>query len=312
MNPRERGFLLLTSHLGNPERKVLTVAQLRNLARRIRSVEAPAADRPLSAADLAALGYGRDFAGRILSLLSEEELLERYLLRGRRRDCVPITRVSEHYPVIVRQRLGLDSPGCLWVKGDPAMLEAPGIALVGSRELQPENLAFAREVGRQAAVQGLTLISGNARGADRAAQDACLEAGGRVVSIVADELERCPLHSRVTYVSEEGFDLPFTAQRALSRNRVIHALGRMVFAAQARLARGGTWDGVSRNLRMGLSSVACFRDGSEAMAQLEQMGAFLVGREDLEDLSALLQSAENPTLPGWEEAMENTETHLRK
>lgn len=300
MNPRERGFLLLTSHLGNPERKVLTVAQLRNLARNIRAMEQPEGERSLTTADLTVLGYGLEMSERILGLLAEEELLERYLSRGRRMDCVPVTRVSVDYPGIVRRRLGLDSPGCLWVKGDPAMLEEPGIALVGSRELRPENLAFAREVGRQAALQGLTLISGNARGADRAAQDACLESGGRVVSIVADELERCPLRSRVTYVSEDGFDLSFSAQRALSRNRVIHALGRMVFVAQARVGRGGTWDGVSRNLRLGLSSVACFRDGSEAMAELEQMGAFQVGTEDLADLSALVQGMENMTLPGWE------------
>ena len=300
MNPRERGFLLLTSHLGNPERKVLTMAQLRNLAGRIQGMEPPEEERPLTVTDLEALGYGPEMAGRILALLEEEELLERYLLRGRRTDCIPVTRVSGSYPVIVRQRLGLDSPGCLWVKGDPALLGSPGIALVGSRELLADNLAFAREVGRQAAVQGLTLVSGNARGADRAAQDACLEAGGRVVSIVADELERCPAHHRIAYVSEDGFDLGFSAQRALSRNRVIHALGRMVFVAQARLGRGGTWDGVSRNLRLGLSSVACFRDGSDAMAELEQMGAFLVGVEDLQDLGALVQTTQNITLPGWE------------
>lgn len=290
MTAREQGFLLLTSHLGNPDRRVLTAAQLRNLARRIRAMEPPEEDRPLTVSDLGTLGYGPEMSGRILSLLSEEELLERYLFRGKRADCIPVTRVSAHYPVIVRQRLGLDSPGCLWVKGDPAMLEEPGIALVGSRDMRPQNLGFAREVGRQAAIQGLVLVSGNARGADRAAQDACLEAGGRVVSIVADELERCALHSRVTYVSEDGFNLGFSAQRALSRNRVIHALGRMVFVAQARLGRGGTWDGVSRNLRLGFSSVACFRDGSDAMAELEQMGAFLVGMEDLQDLSALVQS----------------------
>ena len=290
MTAREQGFLLLTSHLGNPDRRVLTASQLRNLARRIRAVEPPEEDRPLTVSDLGTLGYGPEMSGRILSLLSEEELLERYLSRGKRADCIPVTRVSAHYPVIVRQRLGLDSPGCLWVKGDPAMLEEPGIALVGSRDMRPQNLGFAREVGRQAAIQGLVLVSGNARGADRAAQDACLEAGGRVVSIVADELERCAPHSRVTYVSEDGFNLGFSAQRALSRNRVIHALGRMVFVAQARLGRGGTWDGVSRNLRLGFSSVACFRDGSDAMAELEQMGAFLVGMEDLQDLSALVQS----------------------
>ena len=310
MNPRERGFLLLASHLGNPERKVLTMAQLRNLAGRIQGANPPEKERALSAGDLTTLGYSPEQADRILSLLDDGPLLERYLLRGNRMDCVPVTRVSEHYPAIVRRRLGLDSPGCLWVKGDPALLEAPGIALVGSRELLPENREFAREVGRQAARQGLVLVSGNARGADRAAQDACLEAGGRVVSIVADQLEHYPLRSRITFVSEDGFDLGFSAQRALSRNRVIHALGRMVFVAQARLGRGGTWDGVTRNLRLNLSSVACFRDGSEAMQELEQMGAFLVGTEDLRDLGALVQSSRNITLPGWEETVVTMETHL--
>lgn len=310
MNPRERGFLLLASHLGNPERKVLTMAQLRNLAGRIQGANPPEKERALSAGDLTTLGYSPEQADRILSLLDDGPLLERYLLRGNRMDCVPVTRVSEHYPAIVRRRLGLDSPGCLWVKGDPALLEAPGIALVGSRELLPENREFAREVGRQAARQGLVLVSGNARGADRAAQDTCLEAGGRVVSIVADQLEHYPLRSRITFVSEDGFDLGFSAQRALSRNRVIHALGRMVFVAQARLGRGGTWDGVTRNLRLNLSSVACFRDGSEAMQELEQMGAFLVGTEDLRDLGALVQSSRNITLPGWEETVVTMETHL--
>ena len=59
----------------------------------------------------------------------------------------------------------------------------------------------------------------------------------------------------------------------------------MVFVAQAALGKGGTWDGTVKNLRFGWSSVACFRDGSEAMAELEQRGAYLIGIEDLKDFS---------------------------
>ena len=40
--------------------------------------------------------------------------------------------------------------------------------------MRQENRTFAEEVGRQAALQGLTLVSGNARGADRAAQESCV------------------------------------------------------------------------------------------------------------------------------------------
>ena len=95
------------------------------------------------------------------------------------------------------------------------------------------------------------------------------------------------------YLSESGYDEAFSAHRALSRNRVIHALGRMVFVAQATLEKGGTWDGTVKNLRHGWSSVACFRDGSEAFRELEQRGAYGVDVNDLDDLSALLFSEES-------------------
>ena len=286
MNVRERGFLLLTSHLGDPERKVLTTAQLRNLALRLESADVPVEDRELAETDLTALGYSREAAEHIVLLLSQTALLDSYLARGKAALCTPITRASEHYPRILRQRLGLDSPGCLWARGDLEILNTPAISLVGCRDLAEPNREFAEQVGYQAAVQGLTLVSGNARGADRAAQDACLRAGGRVISIVADRLDHYPRRN-LLYLSEEDFDEPFSAQRALSRNRCIHALGRMVFVAQSELEKGGTWSGTVKNLRFGWSPVACFRDGSEASAMLEQMGAYGIGLADLEDFGDL-------------------------
>ena len=287
MTGAERGFLLLTSHLGNPERPVLTTAQFRMLTDRVVHGETPREERELTASDLIQLGYGRDMAARIVRLLSEEDLLHHYLHRGHRLDCVPVTRVTEAYPLILRQRLGLDSPGTLWGKGNLSLLNTPAISLVGSRDLRPENHRFAEAVGRYAAKQGLTLVSGNARGADRAAQEACLAAGGKVISIVADELWKHPAREAVLYLSEEDYDSPFTAQRALSRNRCIHSLGRMVFVAQSDLQKGGTWDGTAKNLHFGWSPVACFRDGSEASLELEQLGAFLIDMEDLKDFEGI-------------------------
>lgn len=290
MKPTEQGFLLLTSHLGDPNRKGLTAAQLRILADRVKNSERPMEDGELSDNDLIKLGYDRKMARRIVELMGQAEILTYYLQRAERVGCIPVTRVSESYPLILRQRLGLGSPGCLWAKGDLRILSTPAISLVGSRELREENRRFAAAVGHCAAVNGLTLVSGNARGADRTAQEACLQAGGRVISIVADELSKQPFKQNVLYLSEDGYDEPFTTQRALSRNRCIHALGRMVFVAQSDLGKGGTWDGTVKNLRFGWSPVACFRDGSEAAVQLEQMGAYLIGKEDLKDFGALPES----------------------
>ena len=292
MTGAERGFLLLCCHLGDPQRRPLTVAQFRKLARLVRAGEKSPDDRDLEPGDLVALGYGEADARRIMSLLSEEALLDRYLSRAAKFGCVPLTRLTPGYPRRILDALGDDAPGCIWARGDLSLLEQPGVALVGSRNLRPQNQAFARQTGAQSARQGLTLISGNARGADRTAQNAALAAGGGVISIVADRLTDHVPMGKVLYLSEEGFDLEFSSLRALSRNRSIHALGIAAIAAQCSLRTGGTWDGSVKNLRFGWSSLYVFDDGSESAKLLEQMGASPIGFEQLEDLTALPRPAQ--------------------
>jgi predicted Rossmann fold nucleotide-binding protein DprA/Smf involved in DNA uptake len=287
LRPAERGFLLLTGSLGDPQRKPLTVSQFRVLASRVRNAADPGEDRDLTQRDLLALGYGGDMAQRIVDLLSEEALLDHYLQRGHKLGCRPLSRISEGYPKTLKEKLGLESPGCIWAKGDLSLLDRPCVSLVGSREIRQENKEFARQVGIEAARQGYALVSGNARGADSVAQRACLEAGGSVICVVADELASKPLLERVLFLSEDDFDQPFSAQRALSRNRCIHALGAVTLVAQAELRSGGSWDGSVRNLRHGWSPLCCFNDGSEATLELVQMGALPVSVGELGDIAAL-------------------------
>ena len=287
MNSREKGFLLLTSHLGDPSRKPLTVAQLRNLAGRARDLDITDPNRNMQPEDLIHLGYAPDMAQRILSLLDDRELLEYYLHRGTRQGCRVFTRVSDGYPMQVRTKLGLDSPGCLWAKGDLTLLGKPAVSAVGSRDLRKANREFAYEVGIQAAKQGYVLVSGNARGADTVAQEACLAAGGWVISVGADALEKQPLRERVLYLSEDSFDYGFSPQRALSRNRVIHAFSSKTFVSQCAEEKGGTWDGTVKNLIAGWSSVYCFRDGSTASLRLADMGASLIDPQQLTEIAQL-------------------------
>lgn len=293
MTGAERGFLLLTSHLGNPMRRPLTVAQFRTLTERMQAVQGKPEDRDLVPEDLKELGYGGEMAARIVALLADEELLDYYLQRAKKLGCTAVTRISEDYPLVVRKRLGLDSPGCIWTRGEVGLLKEPTVSLVGSRELREENWRFAAEVGRQAALQGYVLVSGNARGADRTAQDSCLDHGGRVISVVADELWEQPSRENVLYISEDGYEETFSAQRALSRNRVIHGLGLKTFVAQCGLKMGGTWDGTVKNLRFGWSPVFVFDDGSESADLLCRMGACSVSTEDLKSIYDLSENQIN-------------------
>ena len=262
------GFLLLCSHLGNPDRKPLTTAQLRLLARRVMDC-GPFSEGELTEKTLLELGFSPEGAQHILALLEDQALLERYLQKAKARRCTPIQRRDLRYPAAVRKKLGLDSPGCLWAKGALELLDRPKVAAVGCRVLRPENRDFAYEAARQ----GFVLVSGNASGADQAAQAGCLDSGGQVISVVADALHSHLEQPNVLYLSEEDYDMPFSPLRALRRNRVIHALGQVVLVAQSRAGQGGTWNGTARKLKNRWTPVRVLDDGSEGAQALVQLGA---------------------------------------
>ena len=287
MTGTEQGFLLLTSQLGDPGRRPLSIAQFRDLARRALAADREVTPRDLEVKDLERLGYDTPMAERIYGLLSGTRLLREYLKRGEACHCFPITRLDPGYPLAVRQRMGLDSPGVLWAKGDPSLLNRPTVAVVGSRELRPQNRLFAEEAGRQIAGQGFVLVSGNAKGADQCAQNACLEAGGSVISVVADSLQKHRALENMLYLSLDGFDATFSTQRALRRNYVIHSIASLTIAAQCSLGKGGTWDGTLMNLRNGWNPVCVFADGSTATGELQNRGALAVTASELGDLPAL-------------------------
>lgn len=273
MTSREEGFLLLCGRLGNPGRRPLTPAQLKQLSRRVAAADRSSEDKEMELSDLLDMGCSEELAGRILSLLSDHASMQEYLARGRANGCRPLTRLSSDYPQRLLQCLDWDAPACLWFKGDHRLLNRPAVALVGNRDLEEENECFAREIGLLAARMGYVLISGNARGADTVAQESCLRAGGGVICVVADRLYDKPIQKSVLYLSEEGFDLSFTSQRALSRNRLIHCMGQKTFVAQCQSCSGGTWDGTYHNLKGGWSPVFCISNGSEGILELQKMGA---------------------------------------
>ncbi len=267
-------MLLLCSRLGDPESKPLTMPQFRELGLRVRASRISEDHfQELRLQDLTALGYEEENAARILGLLDRQSALHRYLAKGQEQNIHPMTRISPMYPRQLRACLQDASPAVLFYRGDPALLERPALAVVGSRKLHPENEAFARTAGRLAAENGLILVSGGAVGADLAAQEACLEAGGSCVIFPADTLQSHAPHPSILHICTDGYDIPFSTPRALLRNRLIHILGRQVFAAQCTHGSGGTWQGCLENLKHSWSDLYVYDDGSPAMTALMEQGA---------------------------------------
>lgn len=274
MTAAEEGILMLCCRLGDPAAKPLSIAQFRDLGEKVRTF--PPIGDPLSdlrPADLTRLGIPEPDADQILALLDRLPRLWEYLSRGQKLGIEPITLRSPAYPRRIAQKHGVSCPPVFFALGDLTLLDRPSVAVVGSRQLGPENEAFAKAAGRQSAAEGLVLVSGNAIGADQTAQNACLDAGGSCVVFVADRLMDHSPRDRVLYLSEHGYDLPFTAPRALHRNGLIHAQGDRTIAVQCTFGKGGTWEGCLENLSHGWSDLFVFDDGTPGTRALMEQGA---------------------------------------
>lgn len=101
-------------------------------------------------------------------------------------DAVPL--LDPLYPA--RLAAIADPPPLLWVRGQVAALNAPCIAIVGSRAATPYGIAMASRLGADLAAAGLVVVSGLARGIDSAAHASALAVSGRTVGVVGCGLDR--------------------------------------------------------------------------------------------------------------------------
>lgn len=85
---------------------------------------------------------------------------------------------------------GFRPPAVLYVRGSPAALRAPLVAIVGSRDCDSYGEAVAERLGRAMARAGVVVVSGGARGVDIAAQRGALVGGGRSIAVLAGGVDR--------------------------------------------------------------------------------------------------------------------------
>lgn len=76
-----------------------------------------------------------------------------------------------------------DPPLALYVRGDPAILNVPGIAVIGTRHPTPYGLGMAERLACDLSARGLIIISGMARGVDSAGHRGAINAKSRTVAV---------------------------------------------------------------------------------------------------------------------------------
>jgi predicted Rossmann fold nucleotide-binding protein DprA/Smf involved in DNA uptake len=144
------------------------------------------------------------------------------------------------------------------------LLGQPGLAVVGSRNVDEAGQESARLVGNACGREGLVLYSGGARGVDVISTHAALTARGAAVSILARSLERAVrapdareslIEGDLALITPYSPNAGFTVGLAMGRNKMIYALSDYALVVAADEGRGGTWAGATQALKAGWTPV---------------------------------------------------------
>ena len=262
MKDRSLATVLLTSHLVQQNAKPLGAAEFWRMLKRLPDPETllgvPAASITTKT-DLSA-----SQAERVATLLANATALSFEIESIQRRGIQVLTVFDDAFPQRLREELGNGCPPVLYVAGPPELLSTRGVGIVGSRDVDPQAARVAKEAATLLAENELTVISGAAKGIDQIAMASAFAAGGRVVGVLADSLDKRLQHAdtrraiadeHVCLITPFKPSVGFAVANAMSRNKIIYGLAESTFVVQSDLDRGGTWAGATESLKRKEDSV---------------------------------------------------------
>jgi DNA processing protein len=219
-----------------------------------------------------------------------------------------VSRLDDIYPKRLCNMLKHQAPTILFGAGEARLLDTPGVAVVGSRNIDEPGAAFAREVGRRTAGSDLAVVSGGARGTDRIAMDGAIESEGKAIGVLADSLEttirksdvrELLLEGRVVLLTPYAPTAGFSIGGAMGRNKLIYGLAEFAVVVSSDFQTGGTWAGAVEALK-GRWCPVFVRDGEgvpKGNRELAKMGAASFEQNELskiEDLRGWLRQNAKP------------------
>ncbi len=299
---------MLCSHLGisdgdEPAVAPLTLREWNALARKIHDSEIknPSGLLGLGVDDLVKpLGLAAAEAERIFQLLARGGSLALELEHLAASGIWCVTRADDAYPARLRNTLKHQAPPVLFGAGGFEILQETSIAIVGSRNLDESGESFARSLGALCAGHSVAVVSGGARGTDRVAMQAALEAGGHAVSILADSLVRTIRQPDVREFVTDGRlalltpyrpDNGFSVGSAMGRNKIIYGASDYSVVVSSDYQKGGTWAGAVETLTAGWCPVFV-RSGANVAPgnrELINKGAFPLVDGELEGIINIVE-----------------------
>ncbi|AZP12190.1 DNA-processing protein DprA [Undibacterium parvum] len=157
-----------------------------------------------------------------------------------------LTLIDAEYPPALLEIP--DPPILIYVKGRSALLTAPSIAVVGSRNATAQGLSHAEKFSEALSHAGLTISSGLAAGIDAAAHQGGLRGIGSTIAVIGTGADIVyPARNRNLahlianegcIISEYALGMPAIAANFPRRNRLISGLAKGVLVIEAAAQSG--------------------------------------------------------------------------
>lgn len=144
-------------------------------------------------------GFGEVLAKSIVTFENWERV-DQILEQSERTGAQIITYQDEAYPRLLRETY--DPPILFWLKGNKAVLNSPGVAVVGTRRATSYGVKKAKDFTVELVKNGLTVVSGLAYGIDSAAHQATLASGGKTIAVLGSGIDIIYPHRNLALAKE--------------------------------------------------------------------------------------------------------------
>ncbi len=265
ISPNTQAILLLCSSLGKKkdnELKPLTPSEYKWLTQWLNMQQ-------LQPADLLNLSHIKKIKhlehktltpARLLALLMRGTALALAVDSWTNKGLWIISHYDSAYPQRLKTRLGTATAPLLYGMGTLSLLQKGGLAIIGSREADEQAIELTKKIAKIAAQQGITLISGGARGVDTEALLTAISQGRTAIAILPDSLDQATVRpkyrealkeERLVLLSPYSPESSFNVGNAMARNKYIYTLADWAVVITCTYQKGGTWAGAIENLKAG-------------------------------------------------------------
>jgi DNA processing protein len=191
-------------------------------------------------ADLAEAGLGSKLIERVIQARENVDL-DRVWAKIESQGIQILTWEDEAYPSRLKE---IDQPPpVLYIRGEYLPDDLFAVAIVGTRRVTPYGRQVTEEISSFLAANGITVISGLARGVDAIAHQTALRAGGRTIGVLGSGVDKIypPEHramaeqmmERGAIISDYAPGTPPDASNFPPRNRIISGLSLAVVVIEA-------------------------------------------------------------------------------